>query len=110
MSITIRVLIDDEVDPDLYAKLIEAKHPRARAAMLRRLAWEGLKQQGGTQVPSERGSTAQTAASEARQTRTTRKDDPKAIATPSLEKQSEGLRLSANMSNALVAGLGKYLG
>jgi hypothetical protein len=113
-SYNMRILIEEDHYPDLYAKLSEAKHPRARAEMLRHMASLFLIQQGGTHVPSERGSAAQSqvpaAASEPGQTRTTRTDDPKAIATPSIEKQSEGLRLSANMSNALVAGLGKYLG
>lgn len=109
---TMRVLIDEDIHPDLYAELSKAKHPRARAEMLRRLASQFLKQQGSTQVPSERGSTAQSqilaSTSEARQTRTTRQDDPKAIATPSPAKP-DGLSLSENRSSALVAGVGKYL-
>jgi hypothetical protein len=104
-SINMRVLIEEDHYPDLYAKLSEAKHPRARAAMLRRLAWQGLIRQGGMQVSSERGSTAQSQA----QARTTREDRPNTIATPSLEKHSDELRLSAYASSALIASWGKYL-
>ncbi len=109
---TMRVLIDEDMHPDLYAELSKAKHPRARAEMLRRLASEFLKQQSSTHVPSEQGSTAQsqvrTPASEARQPRTTRQDDPKTIARPA-PATPDGLSLPANMSSALVAGVGKYL-
>jgi hypothetical protein len=109
---TMRVLIDEETHPDLYAELSKARHPRARAEMLRRLASQFLKQQGGTQVPPARGNTEQghvvTSTSEPRQRRTTGKDDPGPIGT-STPAKGDGLRLPANLSTALVAGAGKYL-
>ena len=107
-----RILIDADLYPDLYAKLNDAKHPRARAAMLRNMAVQFLGQQSGRHHQTEISNAAHgqvvAAATEQTQPNSTNKADSYAISTSTTAKP-EGLRLSTNQSSVLVKGVGKYL-
>jgi hypothetical protein len=107
-----RILIDEDHYPDLYARLSEARHPRARAEMLRHMASQFLVQQAGRKSPSAYFSPPQTAVmapvSEPTQARAAKPANPPVTETVA-PAESDGLRLSANRSSALVAGVGKYL-
>jgi hypothetical protein len=111
---TMKVLIDEDLYPDLYAKLSEARHSRARAEMLRRMASIYLKLENGEQVLAERRNTAQghaqTPVSATSHTRTTKSEAGQSATTAAPSPSGTGgLSLPANASNALVAGMGKYL-
>jgi hypothetical protein len=111
---TMKVLIDEDLYPDLYAKLSDARHSRARAEMLRRMASMYLKLENGEQVLSERCNTpqghAQTSVSGTSPPLTTKREiGQSATAAAPSSSGAGGLSLPANASNALVAGMGKYL-
>ncbi|MEW6342980.1 MAG: hypothetical protein AB1704_20155 [Pseudomonadota bacterium] len=109
-----KVLIDEDLYPDLYAKLSDARHSRARAEMLRRWASMYLKLENGEQVLAERRYPtqvhAQTPASGANHTAPTNSEVPQRAIPPAPSRAGAGgLSLPTNASNALVAGMGKYL-
>jgi len=111
---TMKDLIDEGLYPDLYAKLGDARHSRARAEMLRRMASMYLKLENGEQVLGERRNTAQAHAqapvSGNNHTRTTNSELGQTIAAVAPPPpEASALSLPANASNALVAGMGKYL-
>lgn len=109
-----KVLIDEDLYPDLYAKLSDARHSRARAEMLRRWASMYLKLESGEQVPAERRYPAQghakTPASRTNHTAPTSGEVLQNAIPPAPSHAGPGgLSLPTNASNALVAGMGKYL-
>jgi hypothetical protein len=110
---TMKVLIDEDLYPDLYAKLSEARHSRARAEMLRRLASTCLKLENGQQPLGESRNAAQghvpSPVSATSQPRTTKNELSHSGPAAAASTTASGLTLPTNASNAIVTGLRKYL-
>jgi hypothetical protein len=108
-----KVLIDEDLYPDLYAKLSEARHSRARAEMLRRLASTCLKLDNGQKPLGDHRDAAhghaQSPVSGTSPPRTTKNEAGQSAAAASPSTTASGLSLPANASNAIVTGMGKYL-
>jgi hypothetical protein len=56
---SMKIVIDQDCFPELYAELSKARHPRARAQLLRQLAYQSVKQKGGAHTPPMKGDTGQ---------------------------------------------------
>lgn len=101
---SMRVLIDEAEFPELHAKLTEARHPRARAAMLRRMASAHLIERASTgHVPVAAAATVMKASS------TTPADQPR----PTLPQAPPDSRSEADTPNEIadrfVSNMGQFL-